>query len=78
MELLKNQYRLIQVILRFFKTINHQAASGILIVLSKTSQAFSDIDKEKMPILMIANLRGFSGGTTDMFQEIIGAGIVKN
>jgi acetyl-CoA carboxylase carboxyltransferase component/biotin carboxyl carrier protein len=44
----------------------------------KTSQAFRDIDTENLPIVMFANLRGFSGGTTDMFQEILkfGAGIV--
>ena len=45
----------------------------------KTSQAFKDIEKENLPIVMFANLRGFSGGTTDMFQEILKfvAGIVQ-
>ena len=44
----------------------------------KTSQALKDIDREGLPVVFFANLRGFSGGTTDMFQEILkfGAGIV--
>lgn len=60
------------------KTVNQSGSLWYPDSTLKTSQAITDIDKEKMPILMFANLRGFSGGTTDMFQEILkfGAGIV--
>ena len=61
------------------KTVNQSGCLWYPDSTLKTSQALRDIDKEKMPILMFANLRGFSGGTTDMFQEILkfGAGIVQ-
>ena len=37
----------------------------------KTAQAIQDINQEKLPLFIIANWRGFSGGARDMFQEIL-------
>lgn len=46
----------------------------------KTSQAIGDINKEGLPLFIIANWRGFSGGARDMFDEILkfGSYIVDN
>lgn len=46
----------------------------------KTAQAISDIDKEKLPLFVFANWRGFSGGMRDMYEEVLkfGAMIVDN
>lgn len=37
----------------------------------KTAQAISDFNREKLPLMIFANWRGFSGGTRDMFDEIL-------
>ena len=37
----------------------------------KTAQAIEDINQEGLPLFIIANWRGFSGGARDMFQEIL-------
>ena len=46
----------------------------------KTAQAISDIDKEHLPLFILANWRGFSGGQHDMYEEVLkfGAMIVDN
>eukprot|EP00166_Cyanidium_caldarium_P000418 ctg_1159.g407 len=44
----------------------------------KTAQCVRDFDREGLPLFVLANWRGFSGGARDMFQEVIkfGADIV--
>ena len=37
----------------------------------KTSQTIADCRREKLPLLIMANWRGFSGGTRDMYQEVL-------
>ena len=37
----------------------------------KTATAISDFNREKLPLMIFANWRGFSGGTRDMFDEIL-------
>ena len=37
----------------------------------KTAQAIRDIDAEGLPLLMLANWRGFSGGMKDMYDQIL-------
>lgn len=37
----------------------------------KTAQAIMDFNREKLPLLILANWRGFSGGQRDMFNEIL-------
>jgi len=37
----------------------------------KTSQAIRDFTGEDLPILILANWRGFSGGARDMFNEVL-------
>ncbi len=37
----------------------------------KTAQAIKDMDAEDMPLFIFANWRGFSGGMTDMFDEVL-------
>lgn len=37
----------------------------------KTANAISDFNREKLPLMVFANWRGFSGGTRDMFDEIL-------
>ena len=37
----------------------------------KTAQAIEDINQEGLPLFIIANWRGFSGGARDMFNEIL-------
>jgi len=47
----------------------------------KTAQALSDFNAaENLPVMLFANWRGFSGGTRDMFGEVLkfGAQIVDN
>ena len=47
----------------------------------KTAQAIQDLNKaENLPLMVFANWRGFSGGTRDMFGEILkfGSYIVDN
>jgi len=46
----------------------------------KTAQAIKDFNQEQLPLIIFANWRGFSGGTRDMFNEILkyGAYIVDN
>eukprot|EP00252_Welwitschia_mirabilis_P026842 TRINITY_DN895_c0_g2_i1.p1 TRINITY_DN895_c0_g2~~TRINITY_DN895_c0_g2_i1.p1 ORF type:complete len:1412 (+),score=328.98 TRINITY_DN895_c0_g2_i1:616-4236(+) len=47
---------------------------------SKTSQALMDFNKEELPLFILANWRGFSGGQRDLFEGILQAGsaIVEN
>ncbi|KAK4531784.1 hypothetical protein CCYA_CCYA09G2641 [Cyanidiococcus yangmingshanensis] len=44
----------------------------------KTAQCIRDFDREGLPLFILANWRGFSGGARDMFQEVLkfGAEIV--
>jgi acetyl-CoA carboxylase/biotin carboxylase 1 len=46
----------------------------------KTAQAIKDINKEGLPLFILANWRGFSGGMRDMYEEVLkfGAMIVDN
>ena len=45
----------------------------------KTAQSIRDIKRERLPLLILANWRGFSGGTSDMFNDILryGSEIVR-
>jgi len=46
----------------------------------KTAQSIKDINKEGLPLFILANWRGFSGGMRDMYEEVLkfGAMIVDN
>ena len=37
----------------------------------KTAQAIMDFNREQLPLMIMANWRGFSGGQRDMFNEIL-------
>lgn len=37
----------------------------------KTAQAIGDFNREGLPLMLFANWRGFSGGTRDMFDQIV-------
>lgn len=37
----------------------------------KTSQAIKDFNREKLPLIIFANWRGFSGGMKDMYEQVI-------
>ncbi|GAB2219638.1 hypothetical protein Droror1_Dr00007275 [Drosera rotundifolia] len=47
---------------------------------TKTAQALMDFDREELPLFILANWRGFSGGQRDLFEGILQAGstIVEN
>ncbi|VYS48102.1 unnamed protein product [Arabidopsis thaliana] len=47
---------------------------------AKTAQALMDFNREQLPLFIIANWRGFSGGQRDLFEGILQAGsaIVEN
>ncbi|KAF5178012.1 Acetyl-coa carboxylase [Thalictrum thalictroides] len=47
---------------------------------SKTAQALLDFNREELPLFIMANWRGFSGGQRDLFEGILQAGstIVEN
>lgn len=47
---------------------------------SKTAQALVDFNREHLPLFILANWRGFSGGQRDLFEGILQAGsnIVEN
>eukprot|EP01018_Ginkgo_biloba_P038670 Gb_33780 [translate_table: standard] len=47
---------------------------------NKTAQALLDFNKEELPLFILANWRGFSGGQRDLFEGILQAGstIVEN
>ena len=47
---------------------------------SKTAQALLDFNREEIPLFILANWRGFSGGQRDLFEGILQAGstIVEN
>ncbi|XP_062225261.1 acetyl-CoA carboxylase 2 isoform X2 [Phragmites australis] len=47
---------------------------------TKTAQALSDFNREGLPLFILANWRGFSGGQRDLFEGILQAGstIVEN
>ncbi|CAM8936060.1 unnamed protein product [Rhodiola kirilowii] len=47
---------------------------------SKTAQALMDFNREELPLFIMANWRGFSGGQRDLFEGILQAGsnIVEN
>ncbi|XP_058224894.1 acetyl-CoA carboxylase 1-like isoform X2 [Rhododendron vialii] len=47
---------------------------------SKTAQALMDFNREELPLFILANWRGFSGGQRDLFEGILQAGstIVEN
>jgi biotin carboxylase/acetyl-CoA carboxylase carboxyltransferase component/biotin carboxyl carrier protein len=44
----------------------------------KTAEAINDFNREGLPLILLANIRGFSGGQKDMFEMVLkfGAGIV--
>ncbi|KAL3102143.1 hypothetical protein niasHS_003552 [Heterodera schachtii] len=44
----------------------------------KTSEAINDFNREGLPLIILANIRGFSGGQKDMFEMVLkfGANIV--
>ncbi|XP_053219260.1 acetyl-CoA carboxylase 2 isoform X2 [Podarcis raffonei] len=46
----------------------------------KTAQAIRDFDRERLPLLIFANWRGFSGGMKDMYDQVLkfGAYIVDS
>ncbi|VFV38559.1 acetyl-carboxylase 2 [Lynx pardinus] len=46
----------------------------------KTAQAISDFNREGLPLIIFANWRGFSGGTKDMYDQVLkfGAYIVDS
>lgn len=37
----------------------------------KTAQAIYDFNKEELPLMILANWRGFSGGMKDMFDQVV-------
>ncbi|XP_039771055.1 acetyl-CoA carboxylase 2 isoform X2 [Ornithorhynchus anatinus] len=37
----------------------------------KTAQAIKDFDRERLPLLIFANWRGFSGGMKDMYDQVM-------
>lgn len=41
---------------------------------AKTAQAIRDFDREELPLFILANWRGFSGGMRDMYDEILKSG----
>ncbi|MDA4537181.1 hypothetical protein NY996_13880, partial [Escherichia coli] len=47
---------------------------------TKTAQALLDFNREGLPLFILANWRGFSGGQRDLFEGILQAGstIVEN
>ncbi|CAN1247439.1 Acetyl-CoA carboxylase 1 [Linum perenne] len=47
---------------------------------TKTAQAILDFNREELPLFILANWRGFSGGQRDLFEGILQAGstIVEN
>ncbi|OIT39824.1 PREDICTED: acetyl-CoA carboxylase 1-like [Nicotiana attenuata] len=47
---------------------------------TKTAQALMDFNREELPLFILANWRGFSGGQRDLFEGILQAGstIVEN
>lgn len=47
---------------------------------TKTAQAMMDFNREELPLFILANWRGFSGGQRDLFEGILQAGstIVEN
>jgi acetyl-CoA carboxylase/biotin carboxylase 1 len=36
----------------------------------KTAQAIFDFNRENLPLLILANWRGFSGGMKDMYEQV--------
>lgn len=40
----------------------------------KTAQAIEEFDREGLPLMVIANWRGFSGGQRDLFEGVLQAG----
>lgn len=46
----------------------------------KTADALQEYDREGLPLVILANWRGFSGGKRDLFEGVLqaGAGIVEN
>lgn len=44
----------------------------------KTAEAINDFNREGLPLIVLANIRGFSGGQKDMFEMVLkfGAAIV--
>jgi acetyl-CoA carboxylase/biotin carboxylase 1 len=37
----------------------------------KTANSIKDMNREGLPLIMFANMRGFSGGASDMFNEVL-------
>lgn len=40
----------------------------------KTAQALEEFDREGLPLVILANWRGFSGGQRDLFEGVLQAG----
>lgn len=41
---------------------------------AKTAQAIEEFDREGLPLVVLANFRGFSGGQRDLFEGVLQAG----
>lgn len=41
----------------------------------KTAQAIEEFDLEGLPLFILANWRGFSGGQRDLFEGVLQAGV---
>jgi acetyl-CoA carboxylase/biotin carboxylase 1 len=41
---------------------------------AKTAQAIDEFDREGLPLIILANWRGFSGGQRDLFEGVLQAG----
>jgi acetyl-CoA carboxylase carboxyltransferase component len=41
---------------------------------NKTAQALQEFDREGLPLVILANWRGFSGGQRDLFEGVLQAG----
>ena len=37
----------------------------------KTAQAIFDLNREELPLIILANWRGFSGGMKDMYEQVV-------
>ena len=37
----------------------------------KTAQAIEEFDREQLPLIIMANWRGFSGGQRDLFEGVL-------
>jgi acetyl-CoA carboxylase carboxyltransferase component len=61
-----------------FQATQHSAVCSIQVwypdSATKTAQAIEECNKEGLPLIVLANWRGFSGGQRDLFEGILQAG----